>query len=194
MPDGNDTLFTVTDLKQFMYCPRILYYHTCLPDVRPVTYKMQAGVRRHEDEHKRSIRRTMNLPEIETAERRFDVPVQSLTLGLSGQVDEVIFWDDMLMPIDYKLAKKAGQHFKVQLGAYAMMLEETYHLPAVNGALYLIPKRETVEVSITRRLRTKVTDAIAAMRSITDSEMMPEPPKYRHVCLDCEFRRFCNDV
>lgn len=194
MPDGNEMLFTVTDLKQFMYCKRILYYHTCLPDVRPVTYKMQAGMRRHEDEHKRSIRRTMTLPEIENAQREFDVSVQSAKLGLSGQVDEVIFWEDMLMPVDYKLAKKAGQHFKVQLAAYAMILEETYNLPAVNGILYLIPKRETVEVSITRRLRTKVIEAMTEMRTIADAETMPDAPKHRRACLDCEFRRFCNDI
>ncbi|GAB5494568.1 MAG: CRISPR-associated protein Cas4 [Phototrophicaceae bacterium] len=194
MPDGNSDLFTVTDLKQFMYCQRILYYHTCLPDIRPVTYKMQAGKRRHEDEHKRSLRRTMSLPMIETAQREFDVPVQSLTLGLSGQVDEVIFMPEGMIPVDYKLAKKASPHYKIQLTAYAMMLEETFDLPALKGILYLIQKREAVEINLSRNLRNKVVDAIAQMREIATSEAMPAPCKNRRSCLDCEFRRFCNDV
>lgn len=194
MPDGNPTMFTVTDLKQFMYCERILYYHTCLPDIRPVTYKMQAGIRRHEDEHKRSLRRTMQLPEIRRAEREFDVAVTSDKLGLSGQVDEVLFLDDMIIPVDYKLAKKANQHFKVQLAAYAMMLEETFDLPASRGILYLIQKRESVEVNITRGLRNHVVEAIDRMCAISETESMPEATNNRRACLDCEFRRFCNDV
>ena len=194
MPDGDPSLFTVTDLKQFMYCKRILYYHSCLPDIRPVTYKMQAGIRRHEDENKRSFRRTMRLPEITQAEREFDVTVKSDRLGLSGQVDEVLFMDDMIIPVDYKLAKKASQHFKVQLTAYAMMLEETFDLPASRGILYLIQKRESVEVNITRRLRNKVVEALDKMRDISNSESMPGAIANRRACLDCEFRRFCNDV
>lgn len=194
MPDGNNSLFTVTDLKQFMYCRRILYYHTCLPDIRPVTYKMRAGIRRHEDEYKRSIRRTMCIPDIDTSHREFDVPVQSISLGLSGQVDEVIFLDDMAIPVDYKLAKKAGQHFKVQLTAYAMMIEATFDLPVSRGMLYLIQKRETVEVNISRGMRQSVMAAITEMRQIADAESMPESTKHPRTCLDCEFRRFCNDV
>ena len=34
----------VSDLKQWVYCPRVFYYQQCLPDVRPTTYKMKAGV------------------------------------------------------------------------------------------------------------------------------------------------------
>lgn len=194
MPNGNNSFFTVTDLKQLMYCKRILYYHTCLPDIRPVTYKMRAGIRRHEDEYKRSIRRTMCIPDIDTSHREFDVPVQSISLGLSGQVDEVIFLDDMAIPVDYKLAKKAGQHFKVQLTAYAMMIEATFDLPVSRGMLYLIQKRETVEINISRGMRQSVMAAITEMRQIADAESMPEPTKHPRTCLDCEFRRFCNDV
>ena len=34
----------VIDLKQYEYCPRIVYYEYCLPGVRPTTYKMAAGI------------------------------------------------------------------------------------------------------------------------------------------------------
>jgi len=194
MPDGNSTLFTVTDLKQFIYCPRILYYHACLPDVRPITVKMEMGQRRHEDEPKRALRRTMRLENIASARREFDVPVQSEGLGLSGQIDEVLFFDDSLIVVDYKLAKVAGQHFKVQLAAYTMLAEATFHLPALRGILYLIPKREAVEVTISSRLRQQVKDTLNAMRRIAETEVMPETTANRRACVDCEFRRFCNDV
>ena len=194
MLDVDFPLWTVTDLKQYMYCARIAYYHTCLPDIRPTTRKMQSGIRRHEDEHKRSLRRTMNLPNLESAQRLFDVPVQSDDLHLSGQIDEVILYDDCIIPVDYKLAKKAGRHFKVQLAAYGMMAEETFGLPARKGLLYLIRSRQTVEVSLTTHWRQQVRKAITAIEQISVSEHMPPPTAHRQRCRDCEFRRFCNDV
>lgn len=194
MPDGNEQLFTVTDLKQFGYCKRILYYHSCLPDIRPTTKKMEMGRRRHEDEQKRSLRRTMRLPGIDEAQREFDVAIQSETLGLSGRIDELIFQDEFLIPVDYKFAKKAGSQMKLQITAYAMMAEETFEMPALQGIVYLIRSRQVVEVNLTRTWRNKVRQAITEMRSIAESESMPEPTKQRRACLDCEFRRFCNDV
>ena len=33
----DELLFEVTDLKQWIYCPRVLYYRYCLPEIRPIT-------------------------------------------------------------------------------------------------------------------------------------------------------------
>ena len=52
-------MFTVTDLKQYTYCPRIVYYHHCLPAVRPVTYKTEAGVEAGSAEETRELRRSL---------------------------------------------------------------------------------------------------------------------------------------
>lgn len=183
MLDDN-RLFTVTDLKQFVYCPRILYYHGCLPDIRPITYKMQSGIQRHDNERKHSLRRTMRLDGIEDAQREFDVPVQSESLRLSGQIDEVLLFADHLIVVDYKLARKAGKHFKLQLAAYAALAQDHYGLPCTRGILYLIHKREAVHVTITRTQRQKVADAIQEMQAIIDDERMPLPTKYRRACLD----------
>jgi len=194
MPDGDDGLFTVTDLKQYQYCARILYYHACLPDVRPVTRKMELGIRRHETESRRAIRRTMRIEGIEEARRVFDVAVQSQKLGLSGQIDEIIFFADHLIPVDYKLAKKVGAHFRLQIAAYAMLAEEQFGLKVRQGICYLIHSRDAVEIPITHRLRNNVVEAVEQMRRIVDKESMPEPTKQPRACMDCEFRRFCNDV
>ena len=36
--------FVVTDLKQYAYCPRVVYYTYCLPLLRPMTFKMERGI------------------------------------------------------------------------------------------------------------------------------------------------------
>lgn len=194
MPNGDNTLFTVTDLKQYNYCPRILYYHCCLPDIRPTGTKMEVAIRRHEDEPKRALRRTMRIEGLQDAERHFDIPLTSTKLGLTGQVDELIFYQNTIIPVDYKLARKAHAHFRLQLVAYAMLAEEHYQTHIQFGLLYLIQTRKTVQVTFSSQLRQKVLRTVAHMRQITDTEAIPPPPDSVRPCLECEFQRFCNDV
>lgn len=194
MPASEHTLFSVTDLKQYDYCPRILYYHRCLPDIRPTTTKMEVAIRRHEDEPKRALRRTMQFEGLEKAERRFDVPLMSVRLGLSGQVDELIWHEGSIIPVDYKLSRREQNHFKLQLAAYALLAEEQYQTTIRFGLLYLIQARKTIHVIFSSQLRRKVVESVSQMRLIAGAEYMPPPPESIRPCLECEFRRFCNDV
>jgi CRISPR-associated exonuclease Cas4 len=194
MSEIPQTQFTITDLKQFVYCPRIFYYHTCLPGIRPVTYKMKAGIDAHEVEQKRAARRSMHMYGVPAGERHFDVDVSSADLGLSGLIDEVVETDTEMIPVDYKLAARVGKHFKLQLAAYGHLLADYTDKPIKRGFLYLIPKRQAVEVKLTRKLRQEVQAVLDQMGLIDQQEVMPKPTSWRQRCVDCEFRRLCNDV
>jgi CRISPR-associated exonuclease Cas4 len=194
MLEDDGAMFTVTDLKQYIYCPRIWFYHACLPDVRPVTHKMNAGIEAHEVEQKRAVRRSLNVYGELSGQRHFDLAVQSLRLGLSGKIDEVVQTDCTMIPVDYKLARQTGYHFKLQLAAYAMILEDKFQIQVERGFLYFIPIRKMVEVPISLKLRDDVLEALAEMRKVIEHERMPDPTNWRQRCSDCEFRRFCNDV
>jgi CRISPR-associated exonuclease Cas4 len=84
------TVFTVTDLKQYAYCPRIVFYTYCLPLVRPTTGKMDEGRLAHEEARDRERRRTLRIYGLENAQRHFDVWVASDQLGLTGRIDLVL--------------------------------------------------------------------------------------------------------
>lgn len=198
MLDDADALtqpFAVSDLKQWVYCPRILYYQLCLPDVRPVTHKMQAGIEAGRAEEGREERRSLRAYGLAAGEREFSVPIHSARLGLRGEIDMVITTPEgEVMPVDYKLAKIAGPHFKLQLAAYGLMLEETRSVTVRRGFLYYIPLRRAESVPIDRRLREKLAAALAEMRAMLEGEQMPAPTPHLRKCVACEFRRFCNDV
>lgn len=191
----------VTDLKQYSYCPRIVYYHYCLPQIRPLTYKMEAGIAAHEDESEREQRRSLRPYGLTTGERFFDVWLRSDDLGVRGRIDMVIAVPECaapnaeVMPVEYKLSERApGRHFKVQLAAYALLLESAWQLPVRRGFLYLIPLRKAVAVPITPALRRQAHEQLASIRHMVEHEAMPDPPASRRPCVNCEFRRFCNDV
>jgi CRISPR-associated exonuclease Cas4 len=192
-------IFTVTDLKQYAYCPRVVFYTYCLPLLRPTTYKMEAGVAAHERAEKQERRRTLAAYGLQEGERHFDTWVESPILGLRGRVDLVIEVGEgegrEFIPVDYKhTRRRTGPHIRRQLAAYGMMVEETWGGVVRRGFVYSLVTRKAEEIALTERLRGEVREVVAAMREMVEREVMPDPPRSRRPCVNCEFRRFCNDV
>jgi CRISPR-associated exonuclease Cas4 len=191
-------MFTVTDLKQYLYCPRILYYHKCLPRIRPITDKMEAGHYAHDDEATREARRSLRSYGVQEAERHFNVWLESERWELRGLVDLVLAAPNGDMnrawPVEWKLSDQIGDHWKTQLAVYGLLLEEQWGVTSDKGYLYLIPLRRAEEIAFTPRLKKRAEEALAQMNQIARDEWLPDPPKNRGKCRDCEFRRFCNDV
>jgi len=194
-------MFTVTDLKQYAYCPRIVYYHHCLPDIRPITYKMEAGREAGASEEVRELRRSLRPYGLQRGRRHLDVWLSSQRWGLRGRADLVIDTDDNptgereLIPVDFKLSPgRMGLNLRLQILAYGVMLEETWGVTSRRGFVYFIPRRRAVEVSFTPELRARFEASLTVMRDIVIRERMPPPTRSRGRCQVCEFRRFCNDV
>ncbi len=53
------TTLEVTDIKQWRYCGRIVWYRYCLPAIRPITDLMKLGIASHVDEAGREERRSL---------------------------------------------------------------------------------------------------------------------------------------
>ncbi len=194
-------LLEVTDLKQYTYCPRIVFYRYCLPTIRPLTFLMEEGIRQHVAEENREERRSLRHYQIKEGERFFQVVLQSETLGLAARIDLAIATPSRTavgaegIVVEYKYSEqKAGMHFKLQLAAYALLLEEAWNLPVKRGFIYSIPLKRAEAVAITPQLRKKVIQTVNDIRHLIEHQAMPEPPVSQGRCVACEFRRFCNDV
>ncbi len=196
MPDG-DLLYIATDLKQYIHCPRITYYENCLPDFRPTTYLMEAGREAHEEERIRAVRRTLRLYELAEGERHTEVSLRSEQLGLAGKIDEVIVVagdPPLAYPVDYKLTDRLRPQHRLQLAAYALLLEDCWGARVEEGFVYLIVRRRAERVRIDAALRQAVLDALDDIRQIVEWERMPSAPADKRRCSVCEFRRVCNDI
>jgi CRISPR-associated exonuclease Cas4 len=194
-------LLEVTDTKQFMYCPRIVYYRYCLPKIRPITSLMQEGIRRHEEEEDREERRNLHNYGLREGERFFHLALQSTQLSLTGKIDLVIAVPSRTalnaeaVVVEYKYSEnKAGAHFKLQLTAYALLLEEAWNIPVRKAFLYSLPLRRAEPILITQLQRKNVLQVVQNIQHIVESEILPPPPISQSRCISCEFRRFCNDV
>lgn len=193
-PERGEEMVTITLLKQYIYCPRVVYYETCTPGVRPRTYKMQAGNEAHERERERAARRTLTAYQVPDGERHFDVRLLSTKLNLSGLIDEVVLTPDEAIVVDYKLASWMGDNHLIQLGAYSLMVEEAFKLPVRQGFIYLMKPRRFESVPIDEPLRNSVLESLQSIDRIRLYEYMPPAVDQPNKCASCEFRRFCNDI
>jgi len=192
-------LLRVTDLKQYAYCPRIVFFDRCLPGMRPTTFKMQHGIEAQDRIETLEKRRSLHEYGIAQGTRHFNVGLTSHQMSCTAQVDLVVEYDiggkRTLLPVDFKMSRsEPGRHFKLQLACYGMLLEELWHAPAPEGIIYLIPVKRAVRVALDARWRRDATRMLADIRVMIDREQMPPPTPQRSRCIDCEVRRFCNDV
>ena len=194
-------MLEVTDLKQWTHCPRIVFYRYCLPAIRPITGKMEEGILRHHEERDREERRLLRSYGLTEGERFFDVPLRSPTLGVSGRLDLLIITPARDAPnaegiiVEYKLSdRKPGPHVKLQLAAYALLIEDLWNIPVRRGFLYQLPLRRAVPIPFSTQLKNRVRTTITSIQTTIQSERQPAAPDRQAICVSCEFRRFCNDV
>lgn len=120
------------------------------------------------------------------------MPLWSDRLGLVGKADLVEFASDgSPYPVEYKHGpRRAQRHDELQLAAQAMCLEEmTGHAVPV-GALFHFSSRRRREVKIDTALRAEVVSAIAAIRDMLASPVLP-PPINDKRCRNCSLKELC---
>lgn len=163
-------MLRVNDLKQYEYCPRVVYYQYVMPAERNATFKMEHGksaeARIDELEQRRTVRR-YRLPD---GTRHFHVRLTSEALGLTGKLDLLIESSAGWYPVDFK--------------------ETT----VPQGFLYLIPGNHVEAVALTETLKTDAKATLQHIRDMIMAQRVPEPTAVRAHCTDCEYHNYCGDV
>jgi CRISPR-associated exonuclease Cas4 len=184
-----------SDLRQFLYCPRVVYFSLVVPVDRVETFKMTAG-RDAEREHARlERRRSLTRYGLADGVRRYDARVLCERLGVSGIVDEVVHGPDGPVPVEVKFTE-GGVAFghKVQLAVYGMALEEQCGQPVPRGFIHLVPAKQARAIKLDDKLRAAATDITRRIRAMLASQELPPPADRPAKCDGCELRCFCNDI
>ena len=123
-----------TDLRQYDYCPRVVYYDHCTPLGRRETPKMSYGKDAHDLERLLEKRRSLKRYGLHQGKRHFNLTLVSETLGLSGSCDLAVITPDAAYPVEFKTTtRQPAMGHKLQLCAYALLLEERYARPCPQG-------------------------------------------------------------
>lgn len=186
----------VSDLKQYIYCPRIIYFYYVLPVPRRITKKMEYGRLEHFEVQQLEKRRKLKAYGFLEGVRDFQVFLQSSRLGLQGLLDmSITSASGEIYPVEFKHSiSKKGLHQKYQLAAYAMLLEEKCDKPVRYGFLYLIPRKTVIPLEITVSMREHVKKVLSAIRKVIAGEKIPAYVRSHGRCTNCEFKNYCADL
>lgn len=185
----------VNDLKQYEYCPRIVFYNTVMPLDRKVTFKMQRGTEAEFQLDALEKRRSLRRYKLSEGERRFHVWLHSERFGLSGKMDLLIVSQQGYFPVDFKYTRgRPYRNHISQLAGYAVLVEEQYQTEVETGFIYLAPVGELVAIKITKELKKEVSERLASIREMVRDELLPPPTLVRARCAECEFRNYCGDI
>jgi CRISPR-associated exonuclease Cas4 len=188
-------LIPVTDLKQWAYCERIVYYHRVMPVFGKPTFKMKEAVAAQDLLESLEMRRGLSAYGFENARRQFNVSLSDERVGLSGKADLVLESAGRVAVVDFKLMSgEVGDNHRAQLAGYSLLAEAAWGLPAERAFVYRIPDNRVFVVEITAEVRRGVVAAIEAIREMEREEICPPPTAVRARCKECEFANYCADV
>jgi CRISPR-associated exonuclease Cas4 len=185
----------VTDLKQWAYCPRIVYYRRTLGGPGRPTYKMEEGKVAQEVFEALELRRVLKPYGFDGARRRLGVWLRDDELGLAGRIDMLVEGECAAAVVDFKLTSGEPQdNHRLQLTGYALLAERALGLPVEKGFFYRIPDSRLFAVPLDAELRDRVIRALEQIRQTSLTQWCPEPTPVRQRCAECEYANFCGDI
>ncbi len=198
--DITEPFVAVTDVKHYIFCPRIVYFERVL-HAKPVFGSQQEeGGEKHEEYVRKELRRKDAVyysPDFIGAQKLLFVNLISPKLGLTGQLDCIIKTvKGEFIPVDYKNMGsnhgKVWMDHKYQLVAYALLVEERYNTIVKRMFVNYIPEKLILEVEITPTMKTHVKRVIGHIKRIISDEKLPPIRVAKHKCTGgCGYRTLC---
>ena len=185
----------VHDLKQWAYCPRIVFYNYVMPVDRKSSFKMRHGRAAEDAIDRLEKRRKLNEFGLADGQRLFHFCCSSEKLGLSGKLDLLIDSPAGLFPVDFKMTEQnVRENHITQLCGYALLIEEKFRRTVDRGFIFLVPREQIVPVPITAERKIQCREMLGRIRTSIDRQLVPDPTELRSRCNECEYRNYCSDI
>ena len=186
---------TVTDIVQYNYCPRKVYFLKTLNLKIPARRKMEYGRKIHEQEMRKLERRktVYGIPREKVERVEHNLHLEDPELNLTGTVDTVVILKDGTpVPVEAKYTDypRLTWKLKKQLAAYAILLEKHYGKTVKQGIIYFPLQKKLLKVEITPIDKIAVKKDIQKIKMLVKSEKIPRKAD-KSKCKYCEARKFC---
>lgn len=186
----------VSLLRQYCFCPRIPYFQLMIGLQPSGPMWLKQGLDHHAREEMLLKRRKLDQFGVSSRNFRFlqDVGLFDAALGLHGICDGVILTDDEVVPLEFKLSESTPPlGARLQLTAYAMLLESQEERPVRRGFILYGRKGRSLEVAADEKLRTAVMTTADQIRRACGRAVLPHSAATESQCAQCEYQNFCAD-
>ena len=189
--------FTVRDILDYIFCPRIIYFQYVLRAGKEKTVKMIRGLKIH-DKFSEKAKRAKLVKDLPLLPRKFDMLLYSKRYNFNTRIDCILFENDLAYPVEFKsLLKTIDRVFKsleLQLTAQSLAIEENFPTKVCSGYIKSIKDNKVVKVEISPFLKEELIIVLNRMQTILEMEMLPEPTPHCKKCANCHYRNLCKRI
>jgi len=197
--DVEEALLSVTDVKHYVYCPRIIYFEKVLHAQPRLGSQQEESKEIHGELEERELRRKGVIPYVrgfEAAKKFFRVRLTSPRLRLQGTIDCIVKLGREYIPVDYKnMESNRGKPWldhKYQLTAYALLVEEDCQTTVRQGYINYLPEKLAVKLEITPTMKTHVKRILTRIEKIVGEEKLPSTrPSPKKCTGGCGYKWIC---
>lgn len=187
-------LIPATWIKQYYFCPRIIYFLGVLGYSERLTESMIEGKDFHSSEEQKAKRRRSVAGERRESAKSVwsKLSVVSEKLGLYGVIDEVYEVENGLVVVENKFMKAPRKPYPghiYQAAAYAMLAEEKIGKLTRKIIIKYLRDKKVFEIPLTEDIKKHVLWIISRIKSIIEKEKLPRG-NYRK-CGNCGFAKIC---
>jgi CRISPR-associated exonuclease Cas4 len=191
-----ETIITISDVLEYLFCPRFIYYMYCLdiPQYQEKRFKVLKGREVHET--RKLTNRDYVRKKLNCFRKEREIFIASKERHIKGIVDEVLFLDDgTAAPLEYKFAEykeKVFNTYKFQLVLQAFLIRENYKIE-VNRAYLCYTRSNSLvkEIEISTSDFKKADKIIQEILDIIQKGLYPQTSKSSRKCIDCCYRNIC---
>lgn len=183
---------SVTDLKHYAYCPRIVYFTKVLHLMERPTEFMMLGKEEHKE---RVVAPALALVKAEKLLR--NIELKSEKMNLEGKLDYLIITKKgEHIPIDVKWTElkkneKAKVDHKLQMAAYSLLVEEKFNVIVKRFILYYVRAKRLLMIPFSPDLRKAVKKVINEILDIIRLEEFPIINQSKFKCANCGYAQWC---
>lgn len=183
-----DDHLSVMSLHALVYCERLFYLEE-VERIRVADAAVYAGRRVH-------VELARDVGEEGAWEKQ---TFESHALGLRGSVDVIRRRNGQVIPYEHKRGRSAGtpqareawETDRVQVGAYALLLEEALGQPIGEARVRYHADNITVVVPVDTALREQVRQAMVRARELRDAVERPAVTRNERLCARCSLAPVC---
>ncbi len=185
----------VSDLRQWVYCPRVAWFTLMCPVGKVESFKMRLGRQKEDRLARLQKRRSLHAFRLSEGEVHDNVRLFSERLGLSGMLDRLIRQDRQAFPVEVKFTSgPARLNHRVQLAGYALLLQDAYGATVPHGYIVSLPAGTVDRIEFHTSLLETTTRLIDSLRNMIRLEQPPPANPILACCIDCEYKNYCGDV
>jgi len=195
--DEPTNLIPAAWIRQYYFCPRIIYFLGVLGYSERLTESMVEGKDFHSSEERKAKRRRSVAGERREPAKSVwsKLPAASEKLGLYGVIDEVYETENGLIIVENKFMKAPRKPYPghiYQAAAYAMLAEEKIGKIARKIIIKYLRDNKAFEIPLTEDLKRHVLWTISRIKSIIEGEKLPRGNPKR--CENCGFTKICGKL